>query len=59
MITIDENDQGKWTIHSDGVKVDVFDTLREAQADCIKNNWEIDKINWNAKVTENWGLNKK
>lgn len=59
MITIDENDQGKWVIYSDGVKVDVFDTLPEAQAECIANNWKIDKINWNPKVTKNWGINKK
>lgn len=59
MIAIDENDDGHWVIYSDGIKVEGFPSLREAQQHCIENNWKIDKINWNPKVTANWGLNKK
>ena len=59
MTTLEENEQGGWAIYTDGIKVDTFNTLPEAQAECIENNWKIDKINWNAKVTENWPLAKK
>lgn len=58
-ITVDENDDGHWSIYADGIKVDVFHTLDAAQDECRANNWKIDKIKWNAKVTENWGIKRK